>query len=182
MSDSEEDSEKVCKYRKVNFEQNKFIYMSHGEVDLLELINVFWSSETYYNKLVDAAKSVSDRRTDNPVMRHGCISGQLHYFVRTDLIKTLEKVFRAAKVQKEILYEAIASDRWKILQEEITRNKVLCKYDYIKCRIDTVHRDLKGVDMEDFYRWNPDYKYVANTIVNLHKKRKLSKKNEDDDE
>jgi len=182
MSDSEEDSEKVCKHRKVYFGENKYIHMSHGEVEVFELMNVFWSDKPFYGELVVGCNAVCKRQTKNPFMIHGCVDRTQHVFIRYPLIETLEKIFRAAKVNKQELFETIATDRWRILKEEIERNKVLYKYDYIKCRIDTVHRDLKGVDMEDFYRWNPDYKYVANTIVNLHKKRKLSKKNEDDDE
>ena len=182
MSDSEEDSEKVCKHRKVYFDEKKYIHINHGEVDVFGLMDVFWSDKPFYGELVVGCNAVYKRQTKNPFMTHGCVNRTQHVFIRYPLIETLEKIFRAAKVNKQELYETIATDRWRVLKEEIARNKVLCNHDYIKGRIDTVGRDLKDSDIDDFCLLNPDYKYVANAIVNLHKKRKLSKKNEDDDE
>lgn len=182
MSDSEEDSEKVCKHRKVYFGENKYIHMSHGEVEVFELMNVFWSDKPFYGELVVGCNAVYKRQAKNPFMTHGCVDRTQHVFIRYPLIETLEKIFRAAKVNKQELFDTIATDRWRMLNEEIKQNKRLCNYDYIKGRIDSAGRDLKDVDIDDFVCWNPNYKYVANAILNLHKKRKLSKKNEDDDE
>jgi hypothetical protein len=181
MSDSEY-AEKVCKHRKVYLGGEKCIYMSHGEVDVVGLMDVFWSDKPFYNELVVGYNAVYKRRAKNPFMIHGCVDGTKHVFIRYPLVETLEKIFRAAKVDKQELFDTIATSRWLMLSEEIKRNKVLCNYDYVKSRIDSVARDLKGADLDGFVFWNPDYKYVANAIVNLHKKRKISKHEENDDE
>jgi len=169
------------KHRKVYFYDTRFVYMDNDRFDLKTFVDVLWKDRLFVNDVHNALKVVSKRRSSNQISMSMCSFGIVYFIRLPDLEKMLEKIFKEAKLPKFHIQAAVESNDWKLLRVLLDESKLLWKHDYIKILINKAGEYLEKVDVVEFGRSNPDYKYAANAIGHLNKSNKKRKTSDDDD-
>lgn len=160
-------------YRKVLFDAECCIYMRDGEVNIPDLICALWKSTPHLPSLMGAFQIVAARRAarfrvwsymenDHETQKLAMLS-----FPSDELTKSLESIFRAAKLPITWVHQAMSSPDWQHLMALVDENKRLYALKQVKRHIDITAKRLDKVAMDEFIAQYPEYKYVANAISKI---------------
>lgn len=158
---------------KVPFDEQSSIYMRNNEIDLLDVIGALWKSSPHLPALLAAFEKVAARRTIHFHL-YSCVEDgyetrklALVKLPSDALIKSLESIFRAAKVPFTIMYNTMATSDWQRLVSMVDDSKRTYALKLVKRHIDSAAESLDAVQIDEFIALYPEYKYAAHAISKL---------------
>lgn len=157
-------------YRKVLFDIDCYIYMRNNEINLPDVLRALWKSSPDLPTLIEAFEKVAARRTAR--FRQWCCIEDGYQTQRLalvalpsdNLIKSLESIFRAAKLPLMMIYNTMTTFDWQRLVSLVEESKRLYALEQVKRHIDSAAKSIGKITIDEFIAQYPEYKYAAHAI------------------
>lgn len=164
-------------YRKVFINQEIFVYMHSGNVDLKTMIEAVWNADPIKQILLTALHQVSERRKKAfSIEHHNGIEMFFPHNGFDGVEPCLKTVFRCARIQHNFFREKDTAV-WKIIRLRASKNRIDTRVDRKRQQLDYCAEYLDD-HFDEFVAAYPDYKYVAAALRNVPS-NKRHRQNED---
>ena len=157
-------------YRKVPFDEQSSIYMRNDEINLPDVLLALWKSSLHLPALLEAFEKVAARRTTR-FHQWSCIEDgyetqklALVALPSDNLIKSLESIFRAAKLPLMMMYNTMATSDWRRLVSMVEDSKRVYAFELAKRHIDNAAKAIDKITINEFIAQYPEYKHAAHAI------------------
>lgn len=165
-------------YRKVFINQETFVYMRSGNVDLKTMIEAVWNADPIKQILLASLHQVSQRRKKAfSIENHSGIKMFFPHNNFDGVEPCLKSVFRCAQIRSDFVREK-QSAVWKIIRLRASKNRIDSRADWKRRQLDYCAEYLDN-HFDEFVAVYPDYKYAAAALRNVPP-NKRHRRNEDD--